>query len=156
MLGSITLVLVNLCILAYSLPLSQKCGKSLSTGLPEWRVVGGTDANVGEFPWQVILTLTQENLFFPNANNFCGGSIINEKWILTAGHCTHLKRADTLKVRLGVHNFKKFETDKEVDILVEKVACSRHSSACLFLICYINSLYLTSHLITAHNCLTSL
>nr|ABZ04016.1 serine protease 8 [Costelytra zealandica] len=45
-----------------------------------WRVVGGTDAEAGAFPFIVSLRTTSNNLF-------CGGSIINNEWILTAAHC---------------------------------------------------------------------
>jgi len=42
------------------------------------RIVGGVEATPHEFPWQV-------GLFFDGY--FCGGSIISEKYILTAAHC---------------------------------------------------------------------
>lgn len=44
------------------------------------RIVGGYDAENGEFPYQVSLQTKK---------HFCGGSILNEKWILTAAHCVH-------------------------------------------------------------------
>ena len=43
------------------------------------KIVGGSAAKDGQFPYQVSLRL--------NNKHFCGGSIINEKWILTAAHC---------------------------------------------------------------------
>ncbi|XP_039622095.1 coagulation factor IX-like [Polypterus senegalus] len=45
------------------------------------RIVGGTSCAHGEIPWQVAII---------NKNTgecFCGGSIINENWIVTAAHC---------------------------------------------------------------------
>ncbi|KAK3911615.1 Chymotrypsin BII [Frankliniella fusca] len=44
------------------------------------RVAGGGDANPLTFFWQAAL-LTEEGRFF------CGGSIIDEEWILTSGQC---------------------------------------------------------------------
>ena len=114
-------ILVNVLCLAYGLPLSQTCGRSFNTSQPDWRVVGGADAAVGEFPWQIILTLAVENKVIADANNFCGGTIINERWILTAGHCIHLRKENSLKVRLGVHNMKIQEEGQEVNVFVEKV-----------------------------------
>lgn len=43
------------------------------------RIVGGENARIMDFPWQVSI---QENFF-----HLCGASIINENRILTAAHC---------------------------------------------------------------------
>ncbi|XP_008491890.1 coagulation factor IX [Calypte anna] len=59
------------------------------------RVVGGSDSMKGEVPWQVLLTNS-------NGVGFCGGSIINEKWVVTAAHC--LSPGDNVTAVAGEYN----------------------------------------------------
>ena len=47
-------------------------------------VSNGQEVGLGEQPWMVRLTLL---LPINNENLTCGGFIVNENWILTAGHC---------------------------------------------------------------------
>lgn len=47
------------------------------------RIIQGTPAEPGQFPWQAALQFQTADGGF-----FCGGSIISDRFILTAGHCS--------------------------------------------------------------------
>ncbi|NWU25474.1 FA9 factor, partial [Dyaphorophyia castanea] len=61
------------------------------------RVVGGSDSMKGEVPWQVLLVNSQ-------GLGFCGGSIINERWVVTAAHCLKPGYTHNLTAVAGEHN----------------------------------------------------
>ena len=54
-----------------------QCSKGNPTG--HIKIVGGEDAELGQFPHQVLWAY--------NGNVFCGGSIYNTSTIITAAHC---------------------------------------------------------------------
>ncbi|XP_067228719.1 tryptase-like [Chanodichthys erythropterus] len=59
------------------------------------RIVGGVDAFEGSWPWQVSLHSSTYG------GHFCGGSLINSEWVLTAAHCLPGVSASSLLVFLG-------------------------------------------------------
>ena len=47
------------------------------------RVVGGTEALHGSWPWIVSI----QNPRFAGTGHMCGGSLITPQWVLSAAHC---------------------------------------------------------------------
>lgn len=67
-------------------------------GLGEVRdsIVGGTPTDIEAHPWQVFL----QSRF--GGGSFCGGAILESRWILTAAHCLEGTRTSDIEVVAGV------------------------------------------------------
>lgn len=69
------------------------------------RIVGGVDAKAEHWPWMVSLqSVTTDTSATPYQKHFCGGSLIADRWILTASHCIYGQSSDELQVRIGAHD----------------------------------------------------
>uniref|UniRef100_UPI0010A22E0E chymotrypsin-like elastase family member 2A n=1 Tax=Macaca mulatta TaxID=9544 RepID=UPI0010A22E0E len=86
-----------------TLLLSALVAGALSCGVPTYppsvtRVVGGEEATPNSWPWQASLQYTSDGNWY----HTCGGTLINNSWVLTAAHCISDSR--TYRVGLGRHN----------------------------------------------------
>merc|ERR1719495_1913841 len=75
------------------------------------RIVGGNATEVNEYPWQVALTTRSGVLI-------CGGSLINDRWVLTTAGCT---QAGVSKVLLGSHHRHSLIDSAEMIVNVKRV-----------------------------------
>lgn len=105
-------------------------GGSISCGVgKKSRIVGGEQARPSEFPWQVGFRWETDN---SRTNIFCGGSLIDKKWVVSAAHC--LQRMErppyVLKVVLGEFDVRN-EEGNEVVIAARKVVYNFRFCSCV-------------------------
>ncbi|EDW66873.2 uncharacterized protein Dvir_GJ23384 [Drosophila virilis] len=80
----------------------SECGVPMLTR-PETRIVGGKSAAFGRWPWQVSVRRT--SFFGFSSTHRCGGALINENWIATAGHCVDDLLISQIRIRVGEYDF---------------------------------------------------
>ncbi|GJQ76778.1 hypothetical protein Trydic_g15618 [Trypoxylus dichotomus] len=71
------------------------------------KITNGNETALFEFPWATALKYDR-----PTNSWSCGGSLINDRYILTAAHCIRSKYK-LIAVRLGEHNF---DTDPDCEV----------------------------------------
>ncbi|XP_062281899.1 coagulation factor IXa isoform X2 [Scomber scombrus] len=82
---------------------------------PHKRIVGGEVVIPGEIPWQVGL------IAHPSDRLFCGGSILSEKWVITAAHCL-VEAHGPFFIRAGEHNiYTRDGTEQDHDVLEQHI-----------------------------------
>ncbi|KAI4459021.1 tryptase-related [Holotrichia oblita] len=75
---------------------NEQCG----IGNDQFKVVQGRIAELGEHPWAALLQYQKRGRLSVK----CGGTLINRRYVLTAGHCINEREGKLVNVILGEHN----------------------------------------------------
>ena len=102
--------------------------------LPESRIVGGSPASDGEYPYQVAMLVDRSLFpFLPEARpgwaQWCGGSVIDPDYILTAAHCVIGRSAYDFQVLAGTRDIQTGGDLIEVDEIIMHPAYDDANSA---------------------------
>ncbi|XP_055715692.1 trypsin delta-like [Phlebotomus papatasi] len=88
------MVSVKSCLAIVAL-LSVVSGNPLMRKDPELFIVGGSNGDISDFPWQLSLQMRG------GGKHFCGGSILSSNWAITAAHCLEHFTPEMIKVLAG-------------------------------------------------------
>ena len=80
------------------------------------KIVGGKPAPAGAFPWQVSLGVSW--IADPFGAHFCGGSVLSEKWIVTAAHCAQRLTPGQVIITAGTNRLVEGATRRNVNRII--------------------------------------
>ena len=84
---------------------------------PSFKIIDGTESPIHAFPWMVSLQY--------KGSHFCGGSLITDKFVITAAHCMEFGNIrdflEQLTVRLGEHDLSQTDESPDFEVEIRKV-----------------------------------
>lgn len=82
------------------------------------RIVNGSPSELGQFPYFALMEIKVK--FRPQERKTCGGSLLNEEFLLTAAHC--LQDATKVLVHLGSLRKDEYEEGRHVFFCTSKTS----------------------------------
>ncbi|GAB6019330.1 Serine protease 27 [Chamberlinius hualienensis] len=130
------LLFLMLIVLKEAACTEYECGlKNIESEL-DGKILGGHETDKNEYPWQVSLQYVSSNqnpskkkmMYLSTVRQFkklppkhyCGGSLIDPSWVLTAAHCVDRLTTNNILVKAGKHNLDEFENE-EGEAFVEQI-----------------------------------
>ena len=86
---------------------------------PTQKIVGGNETRINEYPWMVGMVKKGKK------EVFCGGSLISNRWILSAAHCYQKKirtaTPSSVEALLGEHDYLDSSESRTIIAKISKI-----------------------------------
>ncbi|XP_063161542.1 enteropeptidase [Candoia aspera] len=98
----------------------KSCGKRMITQKHKPKIVGGSDAQEGAWPWMVLL--------YFNSMPTCGASLVNNEWLVSAAHCVYGRNLKTSqwKAVLGLHTNLNLSYPQTITQEIDQIIINPH------------------------------
>ncbi|CAL4118785.1 unnamed protein product [Meganyctiphanes norvegica] len=114
---------------------TSKVDEKDDSTIDHYRIVGGVESLKHKYPWQVYIQI----YLAVGGVARCGGSIINDRYVITAGHCTYKGdkpcttevEPEEVTVTVAEHNINSINDDiKGVTDRIDVIRIIRHPKYC--------------------------
>ncbi|XP_077198540.1 enteropeptidase isoform X2 [Paroedura picta] len=98
----------------------KPCGKRLAIQQSGTKIVGGTNAHEGTWPWVVSLHF--------NSRPICGASLVSNEWLVSAAHCVYGRNLELSpwKAVLGLHSSLNLSYPQTVIQEIDQIIINPH------------------------------
>ncbi|XP_008053518.1 enteropeptidase [Carlito syrichta] len=98
----------------------KSCGKKLLAQDVTPKIVGGSNAREGTWPWVVAL--------YYNNRLLCGASLVSSDWLVSAAHCVYGRNLEPSKWKaiLGLHMTSNLTSPQVVTRLIDQIVINPH------------------------------
>ncbi|XP_062983770.1 enteropeptidase [Elgaria multicarinata webbii] len=99
---------------------NKACGERLITQKHNAKIVGGSDAQEGAWPWVASLHF--------NSRPMCGASLVSNEWLVSAAHCVHGRNLEPSrwKAILGLHTHLNLSYPQTVIREIDQIIINPH------------------------------
>ncbi|XP_006145656.1 enteropeptidase [Tupaia chinensis] len=98
----------------------RSCGKKLMAQEISPKIVGGSDAKAGSWPWLAAL--------YYDGRLLCGASLVSSDWLVSAAHCVYGRNLEPSKwtAILGLHMKSNLTSPQIVSRLIDQVVINQY------------------------------
>ncbi|XP_008590758.1 PREDICTED: enteropeptidase, partial [Galeopterus variegatus] len=98
----------------------KSCGQKLVAQEVSPKIVGGTNAKEGAWPWLVAL--------YYNSQLICGASLVSSDWLVSAAHCVYGRNLELSKwtAILGLYKTSNLTSPQVVTRLIDQIVINPH------------------------------